>query len=83
MHPSTRDWLIDVLLGGLLGGLVGGVVAVNLVIFSGMDRGYESSLVDVFRQNPVVGVITVAVLIAGPIAGVVVARRLRNKRVGA
>lgn len=36
---SKREWLFDGLLGGLVGGVVGAIVAVNFVIFSGMERG--------------------------------------------
>ena len=50
---------IDVGLGGILGGIVGAIVAVNLVIFGGIDDGYEASLPEVFTQNPSVGVATV------------------------
>lgn len=80
---TVRDrwgWVVDVLLGVVIGGIVGAIVAVNVVIFSGIDSGYESSLADVFSYNPFVGVLVVAVLVAGPIVGVVVARRLRRNR---
>lgn len=69
------------LVGFVVGALTGAIVAVNVVIFSGMDQGYETSLPDVFRQSPVVGVVVVAVLVAGPVVGVVLARRSGSGRV--
>ncbi|NQV07667.1 hypothetical protein HQ535_14065 [bacterium] len=80
MEPRTRDWLADTLIGGAVGGVVGAIVAVNFVIFFGIDRGYEASISDVFRQSVIAGIVTVAVLLAGPVLGVVGARRLRRKR---
>lgn len=80
MQSRWRSWLGDVVVGGFVGGVIGAIVAVNVVIFSGIDRGYEASLADVFRQNWVIGCLTVAVLISGPVLGVVVARRMRKRR---
>lgn len=76
----TRGWLIDGVVGGVAGGVVGAVAAVNIVIFTGIDGGYEASLPEVFRQSPAVGVVTVLVLLAGPVFGVLGMRRLRRKR---
>ncbi|NHZ70849.1 MAG: hypothetical protein GWP18_04340 [Proteobacteria bacterium] len=65
---------------GALGGLaVGAVIAVNIVIFSGIEPGYEATIPEVFSQNVAVGIVTVAVLAAGPIVGVAVALRLRGR----
>lgn len=75
-HP----WLVDLVVGGIVGGVVGAVAAVNLVIFSGIERGYEANLVEVFQQSPVVGVIVVALLLGGPVLGVLFARTVRHKR---
>ena len=72
--------MIDIGLGGILGGIVGAITAVNVVIFSGIDDGYEASLSEVFSQNLVIGLATVAILVAGPIVGVIVARRQRARR---
>lgn len=83
MRPSTREWLVDVLVGGLGGAIVGGILAVNLVIFSGNDRGYEASIDEVFRQNVLLGVAVVALWIAGPVFGVIGARRSLQRRGGA
>lgn len=79
---SGRGWLVDILVGGALGVIVGAIVAVNVVIYAGIEGGYEASIADVFRQNRLVGAVTVAILGAGPIFGVLVARRLRRRRAG-
>ena len=68
------------IVGAILGFVVGAIVAVNVVIFSGIDRGYEASIPEVFRENAFVGVLTVAVLVSGPILGVIVSRRSRRGR---
>lgn len=77
---SVRDWVVDVALGSVVGALIGGIVAVNVVIFSGIDDGYQASIGDVFSDNPIIGVLTVAILVAGPFAGIVMMRRRRARR---
>jgi len=64
--------------GALVGAIVGAIVAVNFVIAFGPDSGYESSIPDVFRENVLVGIVTVAILVAGPMAGAIVAGRMRR-----
>lgn len=76
-HHTTRDVLVDLLVGGLVGGLVGVVVAINFVLIVGVDQGYQASLGEVFDHNTVAGIVTLAILIAGPIAGFLAARRRR------
>lgn len=78
--PGWVGWLIDVVLGGVLGAIVGAVVAVNFVILVGVDQGYQAGLGDVFDQSVAAGVVTLVVLVAGPVLGVVVARRQRHRR---
>jgi hypothetical protein len=75
-----RLWLADIVVGGIVGGIVGAIVAVNFVIYVGIDGGYEASIADVFRENTLVGIATVAILAAGPLLGAVAARRLRRRR---
>jgi hypothetical protein len=77
-----RGWLVDILLGGVIGGVVGAIVAVNVVIYSGIDRGYEATIPEVFRQNMLVGILTVAILVGAPVLGVAVARRVRRAQTG-
>ena len=81
MKPTTREWLVDLVAGGIVGGIAGAIVAVNIVIFSGQEDGYQASISQVFRDNPAVGIITVAFLAAGPVVGVFLARRMRRSRV--
>lgn len=66
------------IVGVVVGFVVGAIVAVNVVIYSGIDRGYEASPSDVFSQNPVAGILALAALIAGPVTGVYLARRVRG-----
>ena len=75
-----KGWLLDLTVGGLGGGVVGAIAAVNFVIFTGIEQGYEASLAEVFQHNLVAGIITVMILIAGPVLGVLTARRLRRRR---
>lgn len=77
-----KGWLADLAVGGLVGGLVGAVAAVNFVIFTGIEQGYEASLGEVFEHSLIAGVVTVMLLIAGPVLGVLTARRLRTRRSG-
>lgn len=77
---GRKSWLLDVVVGGISGGLVGAVVAVNLVIYSGMERGYETTIPEVFRESAWIGSLVVAILVASPVVGVWIARRLRRQR---
>lgn len=80
MSTTTRRWVVDVLLGSIGGFAIGAVIAVNVVIYAGIDEGYEASVRDVFDQNVLVGIVVVSVLVAAPVAGVVVARRIHRGR---
>lgn len=77
--PKFRGWLVDLAVGGIAGALVAAVIAVNFVIFIGVERGYESSLGEVFEHSLVAGIVTVMMLVAGPIVGVLAARRRRAR----
>lgn len=77
---AVRSWPIDILVGGIVGGVAGAIVAVNVAILAGIDRGYEASIPEVFRENAPVGVRTVVVLASGPVLGVLVARAVRKRR---
>jgi hypothetical protein len=78
--PAKSGWFVDIVAGGIVGGVAGAIVAVNFVIYAGIERGYEATIPELFRQSVVAGVITVAVLVAGPVVGVWIARRLRRRR---
>jgi hypothetical protein len=82
VESRMRARLVDVAVGGLIGGIIGAIVAVNFVIYVGIEGGYQATIPDVFRQNVIAGLITVAILIGGPALGVVVARRQRRKPAG-
>jgi hypothetical protein len=71
---------MDLIIGGVVGGLLGGIAAVNLVIFSGIEPGYEATIPEIFAQNTLVGVLTLVLLGGGPVGGVVFARRSRRRR---
>ncbi|MDF1595218.1 MAG: hypothetical protein P1T08_03845 [Acidimicrobiia bacterium] len=77
MSTHTPGRIIGRLAGAIIGLMIGGIVAVNLVIFAGVDQGYEASLPEVFETNVLLGITTVAILTAGPIVGFVVASRIR------
>lgn len=64
----------------MIGGLVGLVVAVNVVIYSGIEEGYEADLADVFGQRPIVGLLVLSILVVAPVVGVLAARRIRLER---
>jgi uncharacterized membrane protein len=78
MRASTRQWIVDGLVGGAIGAVIGAIVVVNFVITVGIDAGYEASIPEIFRESAVAGVVTVLILVAGPVLGVLVARRLRR-----
>jgi len=78
--PRWLSWLIDIVAGGVVGFVVGLIVAWNIAIFAGPESGYEANLGEIFEHSPIVGILVVAVLAAGPILGVTVARRQRRRR---
>lgn len=74
---NSHPWLWDSCVGGLAGLVVAAIVAVNLIITVGI--GYDVTLAEVFRQNILVGIATSLIFIAGPIVGILVARRFRRQ----
>ena len=77
---EIRGWAVDLLAGGLAGLAVAWIVAVNIVIFSGVDRGYQSSVDEVFRHSTLLGVTVVGLIVLGPVCGVSLLRRRRRRR---
>lgn len=75
-----HDWILDLTVGGLVGAVLAGIVAWNLLIYSGVEGGYQAGIGDAFRHNFFVGVGLTVVLAAGPVLGVVYARRRRSSR---
>ncbi len=80
MNSQRRRALLAAVVGAVVGTIIGAIVAVNFVITIGIDRGYEASIGDVFRESLFAGIVTVAILVAGPILGVVFALRRRRGR---
>lgn len=79
MTSNVRHWIVDLVAGAVVGGVVGAIVAVNVVIYTGIEGGYEATIPQVFQENAVIGLVTVAILGSGPILGVFVARWLRRR----
>ncbi len=77
---AKRQQIIDLALGIVGGAVVGAIVAVNFIITIGI--GYDVTLADVYRESPPAGVLTTAILVAGPIIGVVLMRKLSRRRNG-
>jgi hypothetical protein len=75
---AKRERIIDLALGIVGGAVVGAIVAVNLIITVGI--GYDVSLPEVYQANLLVGIITTVILVAGPILGVALMRKLRRDR---
>lgn len=61
-------------MGGLAGGLAGAVVALNVMILSGVEQGYEAGLAGVFDRSVLAGTLAVGALVSGPVVGVLVSR---------
>ncbi len=73
-----NGWLADIAIGVVAGGVVGAVVAVNFIITIGI--GYDVSIPDIFRDSILAGIATIAILVGGPVVGVILMRRRRRKR---
>lgn len=80
MSMTRRRLAIRVVFGSVVGLVVGAIASVNVVIFGGIEDGYEASATEVFEQNALVGFIALVVLVAGPVIGVIIA--LREPRPG-
>ena len=76
---NTVRRVAETVIGAILGLAVGAIIAINLIITAGVERGYEASLSEVFEKNALVAVAAVAILVAGPVVGVIVARRIRRR----
>lgn len=69
LESGTRRRASSVFVGALVGGVIGAIVAVNVVIYSGADQGYETTLPELFRQNAAIAILAVLILAAGPVIG--------------
>ena len=75
MSMTRRRLAIRVVFGAVVGLVAGAIVSINVVIFGGIEDGYEASVAQVFEENVFVGVIAALVLVAGPVIGVIIALR--------
>lgn len=75
-----RGWLVDLVVGGLGGLVVAWIVAVNLVIYLGVEGGYQAGPGDVFEHSWILGIVVVAIVVAGPVLAVIYMRRQRRQR---
>jgi hypothetical protein len=48
------------------------------MIYSGVEDGYQAGLARLFEHNAIAGVAAVGLLVAGPVVGVLVLRRMRR-----
>lgn len=71
---------MDLVLGGLGGLVVAWIVAVNLVIYLGVEGGYQAGPGDVFEHSLMLGIVVVAIVVAGPVLAVTYMRRQRRQR---
>lgn len=78
-HPF-RGWLVDMIVGGLFGGVLGLIAAANLVIYYGVERGYEASIGAIFAMSPILGLVVIGTLLAGTVLGIMTvhSRRMRK-----
>ncbi|MFP3883018.1 MAG: hypothetical protein ACLFRT_08445 [Actinomycetota bacterium] len=73
-------WFVDLVAGGLGGLVIAWIVAVNLVIYLGVEGGYQAGPGDVFEHSWILGTVVVAILAAGPVLAVTYMRRQRRQR---
>jgi hypothetical protein len=60
--------------------VIGAILAVNLVIYAGIEGGYEATPLEWLEQNPAVGIVGVLLLVIGPLAGGFIAVGRRRNR---
>jgi len=82
MRSQARHTVMTMALSVLatLGGLVVAVIVIlNLHIFVGLKDGYAASPADVFEWSVLLGVVDIALLVAGPVLGIVAASMFRRR----
>lgn len=75
-----RGWFVDLVVGGLAGLVIAWIVAVNLVIYLGVEGGYQAGPGDVFGHSVVLGIVVIGLVAAGLVLGVMYMRRQRQQR---
>lgn len=82
MSGQARHTVITLALSvfAALGGFaVAVIVILNLHILVGLEEGYAASPADVFAWSVLLGVVDIALLVAGPVLGIVAASRFRSQ----
>lgn len=79
-RSDFRGWFVDLVVGGLGGLVIAWIVAVNLVIYLGVEGGYQAGLGDVFGHSVVLGIVVIGIVVAGPALGVTYMKRQRRQR---
>ncbi|MDV3219847.1 hypothetical protein [Intrasporangium sp.] len=79
-HPIST--VARFLLAALVGAVVAVIVILNLHILVGLEEGYAAGPADVVAWSPLLAVADIALLVAGPVLGVVAAARLRRRADG-
>jgi len=82
MRSQARHTVITMalsMLAALCGFVVAVIVILNVHILVGLEDGYAASPADVFAWSVLLGVVDIALLIAGPLLGIVAISRFRSR----
>lgn len=82
MHPDRRRRLVTAVhgvLAAMAGLVVASVVTLNLHIYLGVEDGYMAGPTQVLERSPWILVLDTVVLVAIPVAAIVLAVRLRGQ----
>ena len=82
MRSQARHTIITMalsVLAALAGFVVAVIVILNLHILVGLEDGYAATPADVFSWSVLLGVVDIALLVTGPVLGIVAASRLRRR----
>jgi hypothetical protein len=78
-QPHTVKTMALSVVAALSGFVVAVIAILNLHILVGLEAGYAASPADVFEWSLLLGMVDIALLVAGPVFGVVAASRLRRR----
>lgn len=71
-------WIVDITIGAVVGTIVGAIVAINVGLLLGID--YEQAISGAFSRTSWGGWLVTLLLVAGPVCGVWLMRKLRADR---
>lgn len=74
-NSGQRRGVWRMMIGAIVGAAVGLIIAVNVVIFSGVEDGYEAAPADVFEQRPFAAAIAIVAFVLAIGAGITISRR--------